>query len=403
MTQPQSNLFRQEALKHYLQAEEGRGLIRISPPWTWTLLWILLIAISAALLASIFGHVNINGRGRGIIRPSTGIRILISQTAGTVDQILTHSGQQVNAGTVLLRINVPNIQSELLTAERQIEAVGTYFKSTTILQDTAYAEQSRRLQNRIAQLKEQLTSQQQSIQIYQRRLDSKLKLEKDSIMSAIEVDAAREDLAQAQRQAGNAQQALDQAQQEFAALESRRQDELWASKQVVQNAKVKRDALALMLKQTEICAPENGIVEALLVNTGEVIQLGQAVGKLIPQNAPLHVISFLAEKDRAFVKVGDEVHLELDQLSYAEFGTLRAKVLRISDDLASPFEIQEALGENQKIDIPCIRVELTITDSKATDNAKVKLRSGMLMNVRFTLRSQRLITLVLDPLRRWFR
>ncbi len=37
------------------------------------------------------------------------------------------------------------------------------------------------------------------------------------------------------------------------------------------------------------------------------------------------------------------------------------------------------------------------------DEAKVKLRTGMLMNVRYTLRRQRLVTLVLDPLRRWFR
>lgn len=75
----------------------------------------------------------------------------------------------------------------------------------------------------------------------------------------------------------------------------------------------------------------------------------------------------------------------------------------MNDDLASPYEIREALGEDQKLDAPAYRVELEITDASALELANVKLRTGMLMNVRYTLRRQRLITLVLDPLRRWFR
>ena len=77
--------------------------------------------------------------------------------------------------------------------------------------------------------------------------------------------------------------------------------------------------------------------------------------------------------------------------------------MRVNDDLASPHEIREALGEDQKLEVPTYRVELEITNAEALDSAKVKLRTGMLMNVRYTLRRQRLITLVLDPLRRWFK
>lgn len=379
------------------------GLLRVSPPWTWILLWVLAAAVGLSVIASIAGHVEVNGRGRGIVRPTTGIRLLVSQTGGVAGRIEAQSGREVKMGMVLVSVNTPSVQSELLSAQRQIDAVSTYYTTTAALQNAAYDEQSLRLKNRIAQLTEQLESQRQSVGIFERRLESKLTLEKDSIMSPIEVDAAREELAQAKRQVGSAQQALDQALQERAALESRRQDELWQSKQIIQNAKVKKDALSFMQEQTEIRAPEDGVVEAMMVKPGEVVQPGQAVGKLIPRGSPLQVVSFLAEKDRAFVKVGDEARLELDQLPYAEFGTLRAKVVRISDDLASPFEIQEALGENQKLDAPCLRVELEITDGKILDAAKVKLRSGMLMNVRYTLRKQRLITLVLDPLRKWFR
>jgi adhesin transport system membrane fusion protein len=403
MRQPNPSLFREEALKHYLQTEEGRGLVKVSPPWTWTLLLILLVAIGTAVVVSFLGHVEVNGRGRGIIRPSNGVRILVSQSGGTVESIFVRSGQLVKGGEVILRVAAPNIQAQLLEAERQAESVGSEYQTLSLRQDVAYAEQFQRMKGRIAALQEQLVSYRESIPLYERRLKAKLVLEKDGLVSAIEVDDARENLSQAKRQVSAAQQSMGQAKQEGAALESRRQDEIWQRKQVVQNAETKRDTMAFVRGQTVVVAPENGVVEALLVNPGEVLQLGQAVGKLIPQGVPLQVVSFLAEKDRAFVKVGDEVHLELEQLPYSEYGTVRARVARVSDDLASPYEIREALGEDLKLDAPTYRVELEITDTKALTSANVKLRTGMLMNVRYTLRRQRFITLVLDPLRRWFR
>lgn len=403
MSQPTPSLFREEALKHYLQAEEGRGLVKVSPPWTWTLLWIVLTALGAALVASFLGHVEVNGRGRGIVRPATGVRLLVSQSGGTVGRVEVRSGQTVKAGEVLLRIEAPNIQSQVLEAERQSEAVKGDYRSIIARQDVAYLEQTSRLKGRIAQLKEQIASHWESIPSYERKLKAKQTLFEERLVSVFEVDDAREGLSQAKRQLSGAQQALNQAVQEQAALEGRRQDELWQRKQVVQNVETKRESLLFVQGQMVVRSPEDGLVEALLVKVGEVVQQGQAVGKLIPQGAPLQVVSFLAEKDRAFVKPGDVVHLEMEQIPYAEYGTLRARVNRVSDDLASPFEIREALGEDQKLDAPTYRVELEITDAKALDSAKVKLRTGMLMNVRYTLRRQRLITLVLDPLRRWFR
>ena len=77
---------------------------------------------------------------------------------------------------------------------------------------------------------------------------------------------------------------------------------------------------------------------------------------------------------------------------------------RISEDLASPFELRQALGDSHNQEpLPTFRVELAITDARAAEAARVPLRSGMLAKVRFTLRRQRLITLVLEPLRKWLR
>jgi membrane fusion protein len=395
-------LFRPEALRHHLQPEEGRGIVRVSPPWTWVLLVVLLSALGAVLLTSVLGKVEVNGRGRGILRPRTGVRIVISRLDGTVGRIEVRSGEHVQAGTVLVRIEAPPVQAQLLEAERQVEAVRKHFTVTASLRDRAHAEQSRRLRTRQGKLKDQIGSQGRSVQNLERHLQRNLTLEQEGILSAAAVDKVRETLAQAQRQLNLMEQALEQASQEWASVEDGRQESLWQRRQTIQNAETRAETVALMLEQTLLEAPEDGMVEAMLVKPGEVVQAGQALCKLIPHGAPLHVVAFLEERDRAFVRTGDTVHLELDQLPYAEYGTVLAKVERISDDLASPFEVREALGDNPVAGLPAFRVELQITDARAVAKAGVPLRSGMLMNARFTLRRQRLITLVLDPLRKWF-
>ena len=403
MPPPSPSLFRQEALKHYLQAEEGRGLVRVSPPWTWMLLCLVLTALGCALLAALFGRVEVNGRGRGILRPVGGVRMLVSQVQGTVAEVEVYSGQRVKAGRPLLRIDAPTVQAQLLEARRQGESIRQDFRTATLLRDQAFAQQSRRLASRIRNLKAQIASQAFSVEISERRLKANLALEQAGILSRAQADEAREALAQAQRQLNRHEEALEQTAQEQASLDDQRADSLWQRKQTIQNAETREESLAFLLGQTVVLAPQEGVVEAMLVRPGEVVQPGQTLGKLLDLETPLRVVSFLAEKDRAFVKAGDEALLEMDQLPYAEYGTIRAQVARISEDLASPFEIREALGENQNFTLPTFRVELRITDAGAAERARIQLRSGMLANVRFSLRRQRLITLVLEPLRKWLR
>ncbi len=402
MTQPAPTLFRQEALQHHLRAEEGRGLARVSPPWSWALLWTVVAFVGAALVFSVTGQVEVNGRGRGILRPGS-VRSLVAQVGGTVTEVHVRSGQEVKAGASMLRIDSASVQSQLLEAQRQVQRLNSDFKEFAVRQDRTFEEQVAQFQRRVAMLQDQLKSQEQSLGVYERKVKANRALAQEGIVSAIAVDEAMEALAQAQRQLGGARQALVQAKQELASLHGRRQDELWQREQASQAAQAKVDAIGVNVDQGVLQAQEDGVVEAILVKPGDVVQPGQVVGRLVPKGDPLQVVAFLPEKDRAFVKPGDTAHLELDQLPYSEYGTLKAQVLRISDDLASPYELQEALGQNAKPEASVYRVELKVLEDEAARKAGVRLRTGMLLNARLTLRKQRPITLVLDPLRRWFK
>jgi membrane fusion protein len=399
--QPRPELFRKEAIRHRLSSEDGRGVVRVSPPWAWALVCCVVTALVAALATSIVGKVEVTTRGRGILRPLAGVRALTSQVAGTVASVEASSGQEVRAGAALLRIDAADLQGQILEADRQIEALSRRLSAAR--QDPHYVEQLDSLRARARRGEEQIASLRGSVEHLRRRVEVDAQLVKKGLLSELAAAEGRESLAQAERQLTASRQSLDQAHQELASLESRRQDDQGQLQKDLAAAQSHRDALALLEKQSVVTAPEGGTVDALTVRVGEVVRAGQTIGKLIPAGSPLHVVAFLAERDRAFVKPGDEVRLELDQLPHAEYGTLSARIARIGDDLASTAEIHDALGDDHKLEAPSYLVELEITDASAADAARVKLRTGALMDVRYTLRRQRLITLVFNPLGRFFR
>lgn len=394
-------VFREEARRHYLRAVPGGGVVQVAPVWTWALLWLVLAALAALLLAALFGSVEVNARATAILRPSGGLRVLTSQVAGTVETVQARSGQTLGEGSVVLTIAAPALQGELLEAERQLQTLQSDFAAVSQRQDGLHREQTAQLEARAARLDEQIASQKESLAGYERKLRAYETLSGSGTVSQLAVIDAGEALARERRQLSVLQQSLAQTRQELSADAARRTEQLWQDSQALNQAQLRRDALKLSAAQTVITAPEQGVVEALLVKPGDAVQPGQPVGKLIPQEAQIKVVSFLAEKDRAFVKVGDAVRLELDQLPYGEFGTVGARVVRISDDLASPYEIEQALGAERRIEGSTYRIELGLTDTTAADRAGLRLTSGMLMDARYTLRRQRPITLVLEPLRRW--
>lgn len=403
MENPAAALFRKEAREQSLLGADSPRRLDVSPPWTWAMLWVVLAAIAVALALAVTGTVEVNSRAIGILRPATGVRVLTSQVAGTITSVAVQSGAHVRRGDPVLAIDAPQLQGQLLEAGRQVELLGSEYRGVSREQDQLHRLQMEQARIRLARLGEQAASDRGSLAAFQRKFEAMQSLERDALVSGFAVLDAQEAVAQATRRLASTQQAIAAGRQELAVLESQQQSTLWQRRQSLDSAQSRQAALQLASRQTRVQAPQDGIIEALLVKPGDAVQPGQAIGKLIPQQAPLQVVSFLPEKDRAFVQVGSQVRLELDQLPYGEYGTLGARVLRISDDLASPYEVQQALGDGRSLQEPAFRVILAITDRSAARAAHVQLRSGALMQVRYTLRRQRPITLVLEPLRKWLR
>ena len=159
MDSADEGLFRKTAIEHYLRGEDGGGPLRVSPPWTWALFWTLAAALVVALVGSVAGSVEVTARGRGILRPTPGIQVLISSIGGTVAQVHAASGQAVRAGEPLIRLDSANLQAQLLEAERELQLLKSDFTVFALRQDRLQAEQEASLQARLKMLEEQEVSQ----------------------------------------------------------------------------------------------------------------------------------------------------------------------------------------------------------------------------------------------------
>jgi hypothetical protein len=130
-----------------------------------------------------------------------------------------------------------------------------------------------------------------------------------------------------------------------------------------------------------------------------MVSADDVVARLIPDGTPLTVVSFVPERDRAFLAIGATARIEVDQLPSAEFGAINGRITRIGSDVASAAELREALGDHAQVAGPMVRVELTVTDDAQRQKLLPHLRAGSLVGVRYTLRRRRVITLIVEPLR----
>lgn len=393
-------LFRKEAIEQHLVGEGTGAIVKMSPPWTWVGLGGAALLLLSGLVASFVVETELTSRARAILRPAGGIRTLTSQVSGTVAEVFAQSGQMLTEQAPVVRLDSAQLRAQLLEAERHLQLLETQYSVFTKGQSGGFDEEEQLLKARLATLSEQFESQAQSVRAAQRKLAINLELQRSGLISELAVEDSREAVAQAQRQLNGVRLQTEQARQELSVLGSRRRALTWESEKELRSARSRRDALAYSLDQTTIRAPQEGRIEAILVKRGDGIEPGQVVGKLIPEDAELLVTAFLPERDRAFLRVGDTVRLELDQLPYLEFGTLEGRIARIAGELASVLEVRASAGDDIRLDGPVYPIEVELLQPSVA-RLGLPLRSGMLGNLRYTLRRQKLITLILAPLRRW--
>lgn len=153
-------------------------------------------------------------------------------------------------------------------------------------------------------------------------------------------------------------------------------------------------SLNLQLKQRIVKSPIDGtIFEFPVSKPGEVVQPGQRIAQIAPQNTDVILKASMPIQDSGFLKVGMPVKVKFDAYPYQEYGIVEGKVTWVSPDS----KIQQTPQGNSE------SFELDITlNQQYVDNGekRVSLTPGQTADAEVIIRQRRIIDFVLDPFKR---
>ncbi len=397
---PESLLFRHEALQAYQRGDGLSAPLDVVPLTARVCLLVLALALAGGLCLAALGEVEITSRARGVMRARAGVQPLIFETGGVVREVLVNIGDRVDLGQPIVRLDSTALRAAFLQAQSELDTTRAHVERQGRAEQLEQARERRLLEERIALTRQRIDSQQESVVELRAQQQRYAALQKEGLVPTQTVLDGEQAAAERLRGVLELRDELARLEQQLLELErSRRaaQDERARS---VELASARAASARLLLEQTELLAPRQGRVESLMVATGEVVAAGTVVARLVAEDGARLVTAFVPERDRAFVRLGASAHVELDQLPFGEFGSGRARIVRVSSETASAEELARALGAAAPEGVQ-FRVELELENDPQTARLTSALGSGSLLTVRLPLRTRSVLGLLFEPLRKW--
>lgn len=311
-------------------------------------------------------------RGQGRVIPSSKVQVIQSAEPSTIREILVRSGQTVNKGQLLVRLDNTASQSELgqletenqrlaqRAARLQGEGGGGGGCTGADCGDEARLAQVRRssLQSQLAALSaavEQRSRDAREAQETAGSLESSLKLARDQVsmlaplaakgvVPQTELLSAQREVVDIQGRLAAARQAISRSQaatREAQAEVARarfdfQQEALNERSQLTTKIAVNEETIRGAegrLARSEIRAPTRGVVNDLLVNTvGGYVNAGEQIMQIVPLGEKLLIETRVTPRDIAFIKVGDPANVKVTAYDFSIYGGLKGRVARVSAD-----------------------------------------------------------------------
>ncbi|HEX9931279.1 MAG TPA: HlyD family efflux transporter periplasmic adaptor subunit [Allosphingosinicella sp.] len=399
-------MFRPEAMRGQ---DRLHGDVVLVPPVSWQLLGgFLLVSIAAAILflaTAQYGKVTtVSGRlagDRGVVRA-------VPARAGIVEQVLVREGQQVEAGTPLVRIAITTSDGSASLEQRRAASIAERdsmlrAREPQVARVTAAEALALRAQidgdrGESSGLSAQIEEQRELVRSAATELDRARRVAARGFVSARDV-LVREELLATRRQAlSRLIQELGSRRARIAAAEAdlvRLQSELALQRTDLAG---QRAALAGAAAADEnassvlVTAAEAGTVTGILVNRGDAVSPDRPVLSIVPRGTRLRAQLELPPAATGLIAPGQEVRIAVDAFPYATYGTVEARIDSVS---AATVPVTRADGTGGEAFL--VTAALGAQSLDAFGRAQ-PLRPGMTVSARITTRSRSLFEWLFEPL-----
>ena len=345
------------------------------------IVWVVFAILIFALLWAKNSELDKIVRGEGKVVPSGEVRTVQNYEGGIVAEIFVRSGDFVEKGQSLLKLDNTQFASnfgEAVDQEHDLKAQSLRLRAEAFSKSfehdglnaeprllTAIMRERKLYTNRLSQLKNsQLILDQKIVQnrnelaeahnqvnqltlskrLLEKQIDLMRKGVKEGYASEVDLLVLEREENEVTTQILSTQYSIPRIQSMISESRTKRKEskqafqneahenlnEVLAKLEQIENSKT---ALEDKVKRTNIRSPVSGVISEFLVNTiGEVIQPGSDIVKIIPKDDSLVLETKILPADIGFIYSGLKAKIKFTAYDFAIYGGLNGTVDKISAD-----------------------------------------------------------------------
>lgn len=346
---------------------------------------ITLIFILAFIFSLPFITTSITIKSSGITRPVNERTEVKSILTGIIDSLLTHEGDTVQQGQLIITIKdnttAPKTILNEFELKQRIEFIRDVEKLTSVKDYRRLTLQTPLYRQQLNKFLFQLTDQQAAIKKVTRELEINNTLIKDKVIAPKEYfdkEIEAERLAAAFNTFKNEQLTTWQNDLQRYKLE--------VSQFIAQKQQIETDK-----KNHRIYAPVSGVIQNInTLYSGGFISSGETVCIISPQSN-LVGECYVNTRDAGILKLKQPVRFQVDAFDYNYFGILTGKIIYIDNDFTM-------VGNS-----PVFKVRCSFDSAQLLlkNGYKGELKKGLTFQARFIVAERTLWQLLFDKIDNW--
>jgi hemolysin D len=349
-----------------------------------------------------FSRVQEVSYAQGQLVPQGEVYKVQPVTQGEIAKILAQEGQYVEAGGVIAQFDtrlanaeVDRLQQSLSAYQFQLLQTKGLIKQTQFgldIQQSITDAQAKEQEVAIAQAKASAQTTQDILNQLNVEVEQTMREHQRTVIQ--NQGQLKQSATEAERLQAQLDQTQAEGQQNVLAMQERiKKLELEAAQlqaKIIETETLLK-AAQTKLEQMYLYAPVNGTVSSLkLKNSGEVIQPGQTVAEITPEQAPLILSARLPNREAGLVQVNMKAQVKFDAFPYQEYGVVSGRVIAISPD-----------AETDEHGNAAYRLKIALDRKSVVHEGRtVQLKPGQTAQAEVITRQRRVIDILLDPIKK---
>lgn len=417
-------IFRDEALENVSAADDLEQALRLSTPLSWILLALTGLLIGGAVVWSTVADAPIKVSGQGILLSSHGIVEVVVGTEGLLVEVIAEPDVPVQADAVVAIIDQADIALELALAKAEFETARSHRDRIVEFHERERTAKILLSSERQRAAEQSAVMARERRKLLRERGEGLAKLKEKGFVAQDKLIANLVQISQTIDQIAQQENLVRSLQLEAGVDDVERERELLDISQKVDQLNRKLQALESKYSRNNVVrSPFAGRIVEVKANVGEYVTPGMAIFSLMREDSTeeiqdkLMAVIYVPPGDGKKVQVGMPVEISPSTVRKEEFGFLLGRVSHVAEVPSTTIGMMRTLKNDQlvetlsgdgapfEIQVELLRDEATPTGYKWSSSvgpADMEINSGTPADAEVTVRSMRMISLVIPALERLF-